>query len=337
MTPNPRIRTKATDTGLAAYDLSRAAPGGAPLERAAVFPVEARPRSHAAAPDLERAVYTTDDALVCVGRDGAIRWRLDFEAAPKRYMNGSAACALSLKGDVVWLYRPDLAMKGPGHTDQWLALDAATGAVLGQADLGSAGHGAEHLVHPDGEQVLLDVGEGQDGSRTYLARLDGAEIVVTEYAWDSTVFALSPDGGGVLTVRQERGGLRDELVIRSFPEGREDVVVSSEALGFDEDEHETFFIGFVVGYLDADTAIVSVRGELAEDEDWDEDEDEDEDWDEDEIPELDFHANRMVDVRTGRVLGSMPAEFLAREDVVPLGDGTWLTSGSDGEWYRHAR
>ncbi|TDC62342.1 hypothetical protein E1200_26145 [Actinomadura sp. GC306] len=318
-----RVLTKATHTAIAAYDLSRLIRNGSLMERAAVFPSEASPCDHAAAPDLECAAYTTDDALICVGRDGGIRWRSDFDAAPERYMNGAAACAFSLRGDVVWLYRPDLAMKGPGHTDQWLAFDAATGAVLGQVDLGSTGHGAYHFVHPDGEQILLNVGQGQDGARVYRARLDDTGIVVSEYVWDATLFDLSPDGGRVMTVREVRGGLLEELVIRTFPEGREDVVVSAEALGYDEDRYETFFIGYIVGYLDADTAIVSVHGELAEDED------------DEEAQDLDFHHNQLVDVRTGRVLGPMPSEFFSRNDVMPLGDRSWLTVGSNGGWYRH--
>lgn len=315
--------TKAAISGIAAYDLSRPVLNGALLERVAAFPAEAEPRGHAAAPDLECAVYTTDDALVCVGRDGATRWRSDFGAAPERYMSGSADCAFSLKGDVVWLYRPDLAMKGPGHTDQWLAFDAATGSVLGQVDLGSIGHGAEHFVHPDGEHVLLEVGEGQDGSCVYRARLDGTGIVVAEQKWDAALYDLSPDGSRAMTVREMRGSLLEEVVIRTFPGGEEDLVVSAEALGYDEDEHETFFIGYIVGYLDADTAIVSVRGELVEDED------------DDGPQDLDFHHNRLVDVRTGRVIGPMPGEFAAREDLVPLGDGSFLTTGSNGGWYRH--
>ncbi|TDB99261.1 hypothetical protein [Actinomadura sp. 7K534] len=330
MAPNRRIRTRATPAGVAAYDLSLPFEVGAPLEPAALFPAEGEPAGHAAAPDLERAAYTTGGTLVCAGRDGAVAWRGDLGAAPEPYMNGRAACAFSRDGDVVWLYRPDLALRGPGHTDQWLAFDAATGRVLGQADLGSAGHGAHHFVHPDGEHVLLEVGEGQEGSRVYLARLDGTGIEVTEFPWSAALYDLSPDGARMLTVREAPGSLLDELVVRTFPGGREDVVVPAEALGYDEDEHETFFIGWTVGHLDAGTAIVSVHGEHVEPEDTEP---------EDTEPEepLDFHRNHLVDVRTGRVLGLMPPAFAEREDVTPLGDGSWLTTGSDGAWYRHTR
>ena len=319
---NPRILTKVTPSAVVAYDLSRPFANGGLLERAAAFPAD-KPYGHAAAPDLERAAYTTDEALVCVGRDGTPKWRSEFGAAPQQYMNGRAYCTFSLKGDVVWLYRPDLAMKGRGHTDQWLAYDAASGDLLGQADLGSAGHGAQHFVHPDGEQILLEVGEGQDGSRVYGARLDGTGIALTEYEWDSMLCDLSPDGSRAMTMREVRGSLLEELVVRTLPGAEEDVTVSAEALGYDEDKYETFFIGFIVGYLDADTAIVSVRGELVEDED------------DDEPQDLDFHFNQLVDVRTGRVLGPMSPEFFEREDILPLGDGSWLTTGSDGGWYRH--
>ncbi|TDC56360.1 hypothetical protein E1281_07650 [Actinomadura sp. KC345] len=315
--------TKATQGAVVAHDLSRPVVNGGLLERVAEFPAEGKPYGHAVAPDLQCAAYTTDEALICVERDGTPRWRSEFGAAPKQYMNGRASCEFSQKGDVVWLYRPDLAMKGRGHTDQWLAFDAATGNVLGQVDLGSGGHGAQHFVHPDGEQILLEVGEGQEGARVYSARLDGTGIALTVCEWDAMLFDMSPDGSRLMTVQDVRGSLLQELVIRTFPGGEECVTVSAEALGYDEDKYETFFIGFTVGYLDAGTAIVSVRGELAEDED------------DDEPQDLDFHRNQLVDVQSGRVLGPMPPEFVEREDIVPLGDGSWLTTGSDGGWYRH--
>ncbi|MFG2086903.1 MULTISPECIES: hypothetical protein [unclassified Spirillospora] len=74
---------------------------------------------------------------------------------------------------------------------------------------------------------------------------------------------------------------------------------------------------------DADTAIVSVHGERTAPDD------------SDEPMDLDFHRNHLVDTRTGRVLGPLPSEFITREDIVPLGDRSWLTTGSDGGWYRH--
>ncbi|MGP4022617.1 hypothetical protein [Actinomadura sp. 3N407] len=321
MTANRRILTKATLTHVVAYDLSGLVVNAGLLDRAAVFPAEGEPRGHAASPDLECAVYTTGEALVCVGRDGASRWRSDFGAAPKQYMNGRADCAFSLDGDVVWLYRPDLAMKGRGHVDQWLAFDTATGRVLDQVELGSMGHGAQHFVHPDGRHILLDVGEGQEGSRVYRARIEDGKIAMAEYPWDATLYDLSPDGSRMTTVRDTPGTLLQELVFRTCPDGEEDVIVSSEELGYDEEEHETFFIGWIVGHLDAVTAIVSVHGERAD-------------------PEMDesltdFHHNHLVDTRTGRVLDPLPSEFVTREDIVPLGDRSWLTTGSNGGWYRH--
>ncbi|MEU8799078.1 hypothetical protein [Spirillospora sp. NPDC048819] len=324
MPADRRLLTKATLNHVVAYDLSQLVVDGDLLGRAAVFPAESEPRGHAASPDLECAVYTTDEALVCVGRDGMPRWRGDFGAAPKQYMNGRAGCAFSLKGDVVWLYRPDMAMKGRGHVDQWLAFDTATGSVLDQVELGSAGHGAQHFVHPDGEHMLLDVGEGQDGSRVYRARIEDGRIALAEYSWDAALYDLSPDGSRMMTVGDKAGTLLQELVFRTFPDGQEDLTVSSEALGYDEEEHETFFIGWTVGHLDADTAIVSVHGERTQPDD------------SDEPVDLDFYQNHLVDTRTGQVLEHFPAEFTTREDIVPLGDRSWLTTGPNGGWYRHA-
>ncbi|GAA3928845.1 hypothetical protein GCM10023085_07730 [Actinomadura viridis] len=322
----PRPLTETTPPGIAAYDLTRPAVDGTVLEPVVVFPTPAKPSAHAAAPDLERAVYTTGEELVCVARDGRPMWRSAFDAAPEQYMNGRADCAFSLDGEVVWLYRPDLAMRGHGHLDQWLAFDAATGAVLGQVELGSAGHGAHHLVHPDGEHVLLSVGQGQDGSRVYRARLEGGGITMAEYDWDgATLYDLSPDGGRMMTVRETPGSLLEELVFSAFPDGTEEIVVPSEAFGYDEETYETFFIGWTVGYLDAGTAIVSVHGERAVPEDTAADDPLD----------LDFYENHLVDTGSGRVLGPLAPEFLTLEGIVPLGDRSWLAPARGGGWHRH--
>ncbi|MFB4314971.1 hypothetical protein [Actinomadura sp. 21ATH] len=325
MPADRRIQTRATLDSVVAYDLSRPFASGALLDPAAVFPAGERPLGHAAAPDLERAVYTTGEELVCVGRDGEPKWRVDFGAAPEQYMNGRASCAFSLDGEVVWLYRPDLAMRGRGHFDQWLALDAATGDVLGQAELASGGHGAFHLVHPEGEHVLLDVGEGQEGSRVYRGSLEDGGISVSEYAWNGTLYDLSPDGDRMLTIEDVPGSRLQRLLIRTFPDGQEGTAVNADAFGYDEEKHETFFIGWIAGFLDAGTAIVSVRGERATGHD--------EYGDPEDLE--DFHENHLVDLRAGRVLRPLAPEFLTRTDVVPLGDGSWRTTGPDGNWYRH--
>ncbi|WP_125611724.1 hypothetical protein [Actinomadura sp. WAC 06369] len=324
MSANRKIRTRSTARSVVAYDLSIPPPNGGRFDEAGVFPTEEPPIGHAASPDLEHAVYTTDKELVCVGRDGTPRWRMDFGAAPTPYMNGRASCAFSQNGEVVWLYRPDMALRGAGHTDQWFALDAATGAVLGQTDLGSGGHGAFHFAHPDGEHMLLDVGEGQEGSRVYRGRLEGGGISVTEYAWDG-LFDLSPDGRRMLTVEDVPGTLLQQLRVRTFPDGQEEIAVQADSFGYDEDRHETFFIGWIVGFLDARTAIVSVHGErvTALDEFGDPEDFED------------FQENYLVDVHVGRVLRPLGPEFFARTDIVPLGDGSWRTTGPDGEWHRH--
>jgi hypothetical protein len=102
---------------------------------------------------------------------------------------------------VVWVYRPD-AMAGRDRFDQWVALDVGSGAVIAQADLGTVGHGGRHLLHPASGQVLLDVGEGQDGSVVFRASQAGDRMDLFRFPWDDRcLIDLSPDGHQFTTDR----------------------------------------------------------------------------------------------------------------------------------------
>ncbi|WP_051806422.1 hypothetical protein [Streptomyces sp. NRRL F-2747] len=63
-------------------------------------------------------------------------------------------------------------MAGREQSDQGVAYDADSGAVVARHELETSGHGGIHLVHPTDGGVYLDVGEGQDG--TFIFRAAGS-------------------------------------------------------------------------------------------------------------------------------------------------------------------
>ncbi|MGW7433289.1 hypothetical protein ACWGIN_27580 [Streptomyces sp. NPDC054861] len=85
-----------------------------------------------------------------------------------------------------------------------------------------------------------------------------------------------------------------------------------EAFGYDPEET---FVEWSGGYLTSDLAVVTLGGE---------DPDGEEEW-------FRYH---LVDVRTGTLSGEITVESTNPYELVPLGDGSWLTAGPDGNPFR---
>ena len=286
----------------------RYADGALHVPGGVTFPVATEPRGQAVGPDLTSAVYTTDNDLVCVGRAGEVRWRHAFGTVQDEVSGVRAGCAFSHDGTTVWLFRPDAMGHWNDSRDTWHVLDATTGALLAGAGLDTAGHGGEHHVHPNGTDVLLDVGEGQDGSLLFRGRLDGTTLDVRPYPWnDRVLVALTADGRHFMTVHHDQ----DDAAFHTYPGGDVIARVCATDLGYDEDA----WLAWTGGYLDADTAYVVVAGE-----------NDDEEW---------FH-HHLVDARTGTHHGLFDARTDDPYGVIPAGDGTWLTF-HDGVFRRHSR
>jgi hypothetical protein len=299
----PRTITRFVEGRICAYDLGGDVVGG-------LSPVlVCRPSpgddvvGHAVAVGLRRAYYTTLDAVVCVTADGTEVWRSSFEPRSDERHGHRPGCVLSSDELVVWVYRPD-AMAGRDRPDQWVALDAGTGAVVAQADLPTVGHGGQHLPHPAGDEVLLDVGEGQDGSVVFRASLTGSRMDLVAYPWDDRcLIALSPDGHQFMTVHHEQA----DIALHTYPDGEVSCTLSVDAFGHDPDE---VYVEWSGGYLDQDTVIVTLGGETEDEQEW-------------------FRHYR-VDVRSGRVGAEFDARTANPYDVRPLGDGSWLTTDTSG-------
>jgi hypothetical protein len=292
---------------LLAYDFA-AAPATTAVFPMAVFPIAGpEPDSYAVAPGLSRAVYATTDRVTCVGRDGSLRWQRDFAAASTPWTPPPSRCDFSLDGAVVWLYRPDGMTYDGALTDTWLALDAGTGDVRARTGLDTAGQGAQHFAHPDGEHMLLDVGEGQDGTRVFRGRLDGDRIELVAYAWGNrTLISVSPDGSHLMTVDHDNA----DAAFHTYLDGAVVARVPAEDLGHDE-----AFIEYAGGYLDDATAVVTVAGETGDEQQW--------------------YERHLVDPVTGRVRGRLDAPSAGPDDFIALGDGSWLSTDGEGGLRRH--
>ncbi|KAL2860947.1 YncE family protein [Aspergillus lucknowensis] len=268
--------------------------------------------NHAITPDLDRAIYATRNSVVCFSRNGGVLWRYELQPHSTRRYGHYPGCVFSLDGSWAWVYRPDaMADRGP---DMLVVLRADTGEEVARTELGTVGHAAHLAVHPDG-QLLLEVGEGQDGVNIFRAALtrDANAIDLHSYGWiDRCLIDMTPDGEWFMTVDHGRA----DVAFHAFPSGRVVHRLPIAALGYDDDDEDEdeedneVFIDWCGGFLDADTAIVTVVNDTGEQES--------------------RHYHR-VNLRTGASLGRFEA-LPANDDAFELlGDGTWVIPNHDGD------
>ncbi|ROO86485.1 hypothetical protein EDD29_4056 [Actinocorallia herbida] len=303
----PRIITRTVDGRVCAYVIARDVYGV--LSPSAVFePVKGdEVDGHAVTPDLRRAVYTTSNAVVSV-TEGAESWRVPFEPGEGHAFINHAGCVVSADGRDVWVFRPD-DMAGRGTPDHWLVLDAGTGAVRAIAEIGTSGHGATQLVHPADGRVLLSVGEGQDGAPLFRGALKGGSLDLAPFPWpDRVLVDLSPDGSRFMTVDH---GCQD-VAFHTYPEG--EVLLSLEVADFGPEEDR--YLEFGGGFLTGGTAVVAFVGETEDGEDW--------------------FGFRLVDLAEGVPGPELATAAADAYDLVPLGDGSWLTADPSGHPVRWA-
>jgi hypothetical protein len=281
-----------------------------PLEPSATYRVECSDKelNHAVAPNLDRAVYTTSHSVVCISQNGDLLWHYDLEPRSiQRYLR-DPRCMFSLDGAWVWVYRPDaMADRGP---DILVVLRADTGEEVARTELDSVGEGAELVLHPDGRHILLDVGEGQDGVKLYRAAFTGDDIDLHSYGWDDRfLLDVAPDGQWFMTV--DHG--RHDVAFHDCLSGEVVLRIPIEAFGYEYFGDDEAGMDWNGGFLNADIAVVTIAGEK-DDEEW--------------------HRHYSIDLRTGTPRGHFEAYSRDNYDFEPLGDGTWVVSGPDGNAVR---
>ncbi len=226
-----------------------------------------------------------------------------FEPHSDQLHGHRPGCVLSLNGRTVWVYRPD-AMAGRNLPDQWVVLDAENGAVLARSDLETVGHGGQQYRHPTDEHVLLDIGEGQDGSVIYWASLSDGRLAPVRYPWaDRVLIDLAPDGQQFMTVDHGQA----DVAFHTYPSGEMTATLQIEDFGHDPDE---VFLEWSGGYLSPDVAVATLVGEDEDGEEW-------------------FRHYR-INVAAGRVEEELASNAEHAYDLQPLGDGSWLTTDPSG-------
>jgi hypothetical protein len=99
-----------------------------------------------------------------------------------------------------------------------------------------------------------------------------------------------------------------DVAFHDHPNGDVLFTLPVEAFGYDPEES---FVEWSGGYLTEDTAIVTLGGESQDEEEW--------------------FRHHLVDVRTGTLSGEFTVEASNPYELVPLGDGSWLTGGPGGD------
>lgn len=299
-----RVISRLTDHGVEVFD------AGLELLHTVPVPPPARygepgTESHTVANTRDRVVYATDHAVICVRPDGRELWRHDLGPYGPEGGLASTGCAFSADDSQVWVYVPN-AMAGRSENDEWLVLDAQTGALRARGELPTIGHGGEQFPLSDGG-MLLEVGEGQDGTRVFLADPAGT---VEAFPWtDRAPVAVSPDETRLMTVHHEQ----QDVAFHAFPSGEVLTLVKisafAEALGPDVDLAEVA-LEWTGGFLDAGNAIVVISGEDSFGGEW---------W-----------RHFRISAKTGEVLGELPIVTIDAYDLKPLGDGTFVITDTDG-------
>lgn len=189
---------------------------------------------HGVRPDLGACVVSCHTRVALVDRSGSTAWEVSHPGWGGDSERGSAW--FSADGQHVWAHVP--TERDP---DEWLLLNAASGAITGRSQLRCYSAGSDPIRHPDGEHIGLSVGEGQDGSETYFGRVEGGVPVVERFDDRSRVLAgFSQDGRFFLTTPHTDSAAS----VHRFPDG--DVVARLEpdaALG--PGDAFNFFGGFV--------------------------------------------------------------------------------------------
>jgi hypothetical protein len=244
-TPAPDVRVLGEDLG----ELAR-------------FPVPSDWRaSHWVTPDLEFVAVSERERVLLADRHGRIVWQ--FAHHPWGGSDSeSGSCWVSRNGKYVWATTP--TTDGP---DQWVVLDPSTGRALGASPLRCYAAGSHPVPHPDGQQVGLSVGEGQDGAEIYWGHWDDNRPIVERLDDRSRVLIdVRPSGGEYLTT--PHSSAEGSIALHEFPSGRVLASLPASAV-LEEDDFFDFTAGFIteemllVGSVEKQKHVLLGAGTLA--------------------------------------------------------------------------
>jgi hypothetical protein len=125
------------------------------------------------------------------------------------------------------------------HDHEVILVDVPAAKVLDRLTLDTYEAGALTLVHPTDATVLLDLGEGQDGSTTFVVRSYDDRLVVERVFANIMPASFSPDGKRLLAMPH----IEEEAQLFAWPSL--DRIAALDAAGAGVDGYFDFFGCFV--------------------------------------------------------------------------------------------
>ena len=111
----------------------------------------------------------------------------------------------------VWCVRRDT-----DYEDRVVVLDASTGEVLASGAIDRCGCMYRLVLHPDGPEVAVDGGAGQDGAFIWRAALSRDGLTIVDFgASDRIMGAFIPDGSRFVTAPHQQ----DAVMVHEWPSG----------------------------------------------------------------------------------------------------------------------
>ncbi|NED88797.1 hypothetical protein G3I76_53065 [Streptomyces sp. SID11233] len=218
------------------------------------------------------------------------------------YTTLNVVVCLTRTGELMWAsdLEPHSDVRHGHQPGCALSLDGRTVWVYRpDAMAGRGGGGGDQWVVQDGSVILRGTG-GADNEPEFVT-----------YPWsDRCLIDLAPSGQQFMTVDHEQA----DVAFHDHPGGDVLFTLPVEAFGYDP---ESSFVEWSGGYLAEDTAVVTLGGESQGGEEW--------------------FRHHLVDVRTGTLSGELTVEASNPYELVPLGDGFWLTGGPGGGPVRRSR
>lgn len=199
-----------------------------------------------ATPDLAHVVAWDTGHLVYAGPDGlrsgipAPDWRQHLTLADSATFLGRGRLLVTLPDSETREHAGRSYEQNVTH--RVLLMDLAAGRTVDEITLDVFDAGAFATAHPADGSVLLDLGEGQDGSSLYRVRVTGDRLTVDRIMENTVAAGFSPDGTRLLLLPHPSFDELPQVV--SWP-GLEVLSIAdlgASGLGEDEIDHYGCFL-----------------------------------------------------------------------------------------------
>ena len=217
------------------------------LEPAAYRPVDLTNGANLlnATSDLTQVVAVDEGCLAYAGPTGqrsgsaGLDWQLGLPPADSATFLGQNRLLVTV---------PD--QRNTGH--RVLLMDTATGVIVDEVKLDAFDAVAFATAHPGDGSVLVDLGEGQDGSSLYRVRVEDDRLTTTRILENVVACGFSPDGTRLLLLPHP--SLPEAPQVLSWPSLEVLAVADLDAAGIDQDGIDLYGC-----FLDHDRVLLSTH------------------------------------------------------------------------------